>query len=157
MGGGAAPDPGSADNVSSLGGGSFGVFGNMGQDWEDLFSEYGLNPTGTGGGTGGTAGSSSAYGYQPTSAGSMYMGSEAGYGGSGQSAPIYGQDIYDPTGGIFSGSGSGGGIDQTVYNPGTDQSQYNYGIPDYYGTGYDSSGGDYYDYGDYGGDYYGGG
>jgi hypothetical protein len=86
--------------------------------------------------------------------GSSYTG---GYGGSGQSAPIYGQDIYDPTGGIFSGSGSGGGIDQTVYNPGTDQSQYNYGIPDYYGTGYDSSGGDYYDYGDYGGDYYGGG
>jgi hypothetical protein len=196
MGGGNAGAGGSTDNVSSLGGGSFGVFGNMGQDWENLFSDQGSSSwqqmgypseqayndaidasifgwdTADGGGGSGGAGptlnpDTGIYDY-----GSGYTG---GYGGSGQSPPIYGQDIYDPNNAIFGGSGAGydagwggsgagGGIDQTVYNPATDQSQYNYGIPDYYGTGYDTSGGGgyvdpyagtYWDTG--GGDYYDGG
>jgi hypothetical protein len=106
------------------------------QDWASLFD--------SGAGVGNAGGA--AAGYQPTSAGSMYMGSQAGYGG------VFGNMGQDWENLFSDQSGSAGASiygqdNQTVYNPATDQSQYNYGIPDYYGTSSDTSGGDDY-YGD---------
>ena len=68
---------------------SLGAFGNMGQEWEDLF-----NDTATGGGT------AAQLGYQPTSQGTMYMGPSSGYQEPSQQTgvptistdPYFGQD-----------------------------------------------------------------
>jgi hypothetical protein len=126
-------------DVYNLGEGSYGVFGNMGSDWESLF-----NTGGAGAGTGGTAGT--AGGVQPTGSGYMYtganvpfwqqmgFGSEQEYNGwidsyisgsydsgsttpedTGYSSEGGGSSYYDPYAGYgYDTSGGGGGEEDWI-------------------------------------------
>jgi hypothetical protein len=86
---------GQTGDVFGLGDGSTGVFGNMGQSWDDLFN---TSPTGAGGSAPWQqAGYPSEQAYNDALDASMFGDME------GSPEQVYAGDIYDPYGDIFGG------------------------------------------------------